>query len=141
MLQDKCVCFSSTDVQAVNNSHFGKPRKPVHLSNVHCTGSEEQILSCTHFEFTSLDDKKKALNESEVAGVICQPNSTPSDSGPTSGNNNNNNIPASPTISSTSGVETTEVHFDQLASLVMTNYLIAFALIVGLLVATFLAIV
>ena len=56
----------------MNNSHFGKPRKPVHLSNVHCTGNEKEIFSCTHFEFTSLDEKKEMLKQVEVAGVSCQ---------------------------------------------------------------------
>ena len=53
--------FFSTDVWAVNDSYYGKPRKPVHLSNVDCTGSEEQILSCDHAEFATLDDKRRGF--------------------------------------------------------------------------------
>ena len=133
----------------MNNSHFGKPRKPVHLSNVHCIGSEEHILSCAHIEFTSLDEKKEALNESEVAGVICQPSSNSGNLASISTSrgpiptrlpgdeNNNDNSDASdnPTISTTSSNQTIDELFDELISSVIPNYLIAFALIVGVLVA------
>ena len=59
----------------MNKSHYGKPRKPVHLSNVHCTGKEQQLLSCEHFEFTTLDAKKDILSHVDVAGILCQPQS------------------------------------------------------------------
>ena len=68
-------CFGTsffTDVQAVNGSRYGKPRKPVHLSNVHCTGREQQLLACEHFEFPTLDDKKDILSHVDVAGILCQ---------------------------------------------------------------------
>ena len=56
----------------MNKSRYGKPRKPVHLSNVHCTGAEQQLLSCKHFEFPTLDAKKDILSHVDVAGILCQ---------------------------------------------------------------------
>ena len=71
------LCVSlSTDVKAANRSRYGKPKKPVHLNYVHCTGTEQQILSCTHQEPPSLDEKKSILNQVQVAGVLCQPQSS-----------------------------------------------------------------
>ena len=139
----------------MNKSHYGKPRKPVHLSNVNCTGSEEQILSCTHTEFTSLDEKKEALNVSDVAGVICQPSSTSGNLASSSisrgpvptrlaedqNTNINNHSPENPTISSTYSNQTTDELPGELILSVIPNYLISFVLTVGLLVATILAIV
>ena len=127
----------------MSNSHYGKPRKPVHLGYVHCSGSEEQILSCMHFELPSLDEKKRALNKSDVAGVICQSSSTSSSRNLASSSTSRgpiptsapNNAPGDPTFNSTSSDQNTDEHFDELTSLVITNYLIAFALIVGLLIA------
>ena len=62
----------STDVQAVNKSRYGKPRKPVHWSNVHCTGNEQQITSCESHKFETLEDKKTILSHVNVAGVMCR---------------------------------------------------------------------
>ena len=67
-----CSSHIHAEVQAVKNSQYGKPRKPVHLSNVLCRGNETEIFSCTYFEFTSLDEKKEMLKEVEVAGVSRQ---------------------------------------------------------------------
>ena len=117
-----------TVVEALTKSHFGKPRKPVHLSNVHCSGGEDQILFCTHDEFASLDEKKKALNESDVAGVICQ----------------SSRMSGTPTSSSSSSYTTTIASSDETSSsflisdsnsVVVPAYLIAFALIVGVILA------
>ena len=52
-------------------SQYGKPRKPVHWSSVHCTGTEQQILSCDHNEF-SVEEKKAILVHIDVAGIKCQ---------------------------------------------------------------------
>ena len=96
------LCTSlSTDVQIASKSHYGKPRKPVHLKNVHCTGREQHILSCTLKEFNSLEEKKAILNEVEVAGVLCQPQSNtenpttedPTTDNPTRDNPANNSTP------------------------------------------------
>ena len=122
------------DSQAVTNSRFGKPKKPVHLNNVHCNGGEEGILSCTHTDLDSLDEKKKALSEVDVAGVICQ---TRSSSGPIATSAPNNG-PGNPTTS-TSGGETTDEVLSESSSSVIPNYLIAFVLAVGLVLAAVIA--
>ena len=75
MLYLHMCTVSEAEVQVQNNSHYGKPRKPVHMSNVYCNGSEQQILSCKYYEFSSLDWKKMALNLVEVAGVSCHSHS------------------------------------------------------------------
>ena len=67
--------FPDKGIQALNNSHYGKPRKPVHMSNVYCTGRELQIISCSHHKFVSLDERKEILHHVDVAGVSCQPQS------------------------------------------------------------------
>ena len=144
----------STDVQAVNNSHYGKPRKPIHLSNVRCSGRELQIFSCMHTEFSSLDEKKEAMNETNVAGVMCV--STTSNPIPTitptylnSNNNNNNennnekinnsndgnNAPGDPTVILMFGDQTTEGSLAQSLVTIIPNYLIALALFFGILLA------
>ena len=61
----------STKIYVFNNSYYNKPKKLIHLSYVHCNDSDQQILSCTHIEFTSLDKKKETLNEVDMADVIC----------------------------------------------------------------------
>ena len=130
------LLFPCTDAQAVNNSHYGKPKKPVHLSHVYCTGSEEQILSCAHIELASLDEKKKLLNEVDVVGVICQSSSTSGN--PTSAPNN---APGNPTMISTSSDQNTDGVIGELVSSVIPNYLIMFVLFMGLLMIIVLAIV
>ena len=67
------IFFLGTGMQALNNSHYGKPRKPVHMSNVYCTGKELQLISCLHHEFDSFEEKKDILSHVDVAGVSCQP--------------------------------------------------------------------
>ena len=57
----------------MNKSQFGKPRKPVHWSNIHCTGKEQQISACENHEFPTMDEKKSILGHINVAGVVCQP--------------------------------------------------------------------
>ena len=118
----------------MSKSYYGKPRKPVHLSNVHCTGNEQRILSCTYIEFTSLDEKKEVLNESDVAGVICQSSSTSSN--PASSSTPSDQIPT--TASSDQSADSLPGYS---ISLVVSNCLIAFVLTVALILAIILAIV
>ena len=153
----------STDVQAVNDSHFGKPGKPIHLSNVFCSGREQQILSCMHTEISSLDEKKEAMNETNVAGVICgsttsrpiptiaptYPNSNNNKESYNNNNNENNNnennnnnndndgnnAPGDPTVVVMSGDQTTEGSLAQSLVTTIPNYLIALALFLGILLA------
>ena len=68
--------FFSADVQAVNKSAYGKPRKPVHWSNMNCDGSEQQIISCYHHVFETMEQKKSFLSHLNVAGVKCLPTSS-----------------------------------------------------------------
>ena len=124
-----CALLFGTDVVAMVHSHYGKPRKPVHLSNVQCTGSEENILSCIHTQFTSLDEKKEALSKSEVAGVICQSRST-SDS--------SDNAPTGAPVDQNSNCSVDQTR-DGSHSSVIPLYLIAFVLVLGLLITTVLA--
>ena len=62
-------CFKA--VQELTQSKYGKPRKPVHWSNVHCNGDEQQISLCDHHTFSPLSTKKSLLDVIEVAGVKC----------------------------------------------------------------------
>ena len=57
--------------QEFTKSKYGKPRKPVHWSNVHCNGDEQQISLCEHHAFSPLDYKKFVLGLIDVAGVKC----------------------------------------------------------------------
>ena len=133
----------STDVQAVNNSYYGKPRKPVHLSNVSCTGSEEQILFCAHTEFATLDEKKEALHKLDVAGVICQSNNT---SGSRISSTSSGLLPtrtpvnqiegnSNDAIEDPSGDPTTDASPVQSIATEIPNYLIALALFVCVVLA------
>ena len=58
-------------VVAVGGSAYSKPNLTVHLSNVNCTGSEQNIAQCM-YTFLSLEDGKALLNQVEVMGVSCQ---------------------------------------------------------------------
>ena len=78
----------STAAQELTKSKYGKPRKPVHWSNVHCTGDEQQILTCEHHAFSPLSYKKSLLDIIEVAGVKCLPTvDTPANMNETNGSN------------------------------------------------------
>ena len=123
------IHFSFTDVQAVTNSHYGKPRKPVHLSNVQCSGMEEQILSCTHTEFISLNEKLEALNESNVAGVICQ-STTTSESLASSGTPSSHITTSAPVDQNADGLPTNSL------LLVIPIYFMALVMTLGLILAT-----
>lgn len=66
-----------TDAQAFNSSRFGKPRKPVHLNNVYCSGTELWLSECSAYKL-SLGNGRTLFNHVEVAGVSCHatPNRT-----------------------------------------------------------------
>ena len=55
----------------MGGSAYSKPNLTVHLSNVYCTGSEQNIAQCM-YTFFSLEDGKALLDQVEVAGVFCQ---------------------------------------------------------------------
>ena len=132
------------------------------MSNVRCSGREHQILSCMHSEFSSLDEKKDAMNETNVAGVICAsttshpiptiapmyPNSNNNKENNNNSNNNNNNennnnndndgnnAPGDPTVIVMSGDQTTaEGSLAQSLVATIPNYLIALGLFLGILLA------
>ena len=71
--KDKMTVHSSSfkAAQELTKSKYGKPRKPVHWSNVHCNGDEHQISLCEHHAFSPLDYKKYLLGLIDVAGVKC----------------------------------------------------------------------
>ena len=69
------ACFFSTcgynyyhvDAVAVKRAYFGSFEfHPIHLDNVQCTGSEENITQCSYITSTAIN-----CDHSEDAGVIC----------------------------------------------------------------------
>ena len=56
---------------AVGNSTYGKPRRAIHLNNVHCTGDEDSILDCNYHQYL-LDNGKLLMDLVEVVGVDCR---------------------------------------------------------------------
>ena len=55
------------DARAVKRAHFGSFEfHPIHLDNVLCTGSEENITMCSYVTSTAIN-----CDHSEDAGVIC----------------------------------------------------------------------
>lgn len=55
----------------MGGSAYSKPNLTVHLSNVYCAGSEQNIAECLYTSL-SLEDGKALLDQVEVAGVSCQ---------------------------------------------------------------------
>ena len=55
----------------MGGSAYGKPNLTVHLSNVYCTGSEQNIVQCMYTSL-SLEDGKVLFEQVEVSGVSCQ---------------------------------------------------------------------
>ena len=55
----------------MGGSAYNKSNLTIHLSNVYCTGSEENIAQCM-YTFLSLEDGKALLDQVGVAGVSCQ---------------------------------------------------------------------
>ena len=55
------------DAVAVKRAHFGSFEfHPIHLDNIQCTGSEENITQCSYVTSTAIN-----CDHSEDAGVIC----------------------------------------------------------------------
>ena len=55
---------------AILNSHYGKPNKTIHMTDVSCTGTEKNLYECTKTTY-SPETGKAALPNHEVAGVDC----------------------------------------------------------------------
>ena len=53
-----------------NGSEYGKPNLPIHISDVECLGTEDNLLDCTLTEL-SLQAGKDMLSQTDVAGVKC----------------------------------------------------------------------
>jgi len=52
---------------AFGNAHFGAGIGPIHLDNIGCNGSEENLISCSQNSFSSCYSGHR-----EDAGVRCQ---------------------------------------------------------------------
>ena len=64
-----CLFCLDTPVEAVavKRAYFGSfEYHPIHLDNVQCTGSEENITQCSYVTSTAIN-----CDHSEDAGVIC----------------------------------------------------------------------
>jgi len=48
LLHTSCNCIESTDVVALFTSHFGGGTGPIYLDNVGCSGSESNLMDCSH---------------------------------------------------------------------------------------------
>ena len=55
----------TTGAAAVTSAYFGQGTGPIHLDNVHCTGSEVNLLRCSH---STIDN----CGHHEDAGVRCR---------------------------------------------------------------------
>ena len=60
------MCFY-IGVRAYSRAHFGRGTGPIFFDNMRCSGSEAQLISCSHNIPSSSDD------HSEDAGVRCTP--------------------------------------------------------------------
>ena len=49
---------------------FGKPNKVIHISSVHCDGSETSIDQCFKKRYT-LEEGKRLILNIEVVGAVC----------------------------------------------------------------------
>ena len=59
--------FLYVEATALKKAHFGSFEfHPIHLDNVQCTGSEENITQCSYVTSTAIN-----CDHSEDAGVIC----------------------------------------------------------------------
>ena len=61
------VCWTSTDAVAFSNAHFGRGVGPINLDDVDCSGSESNILDCSHSYSVSC-----SISHYDDAGVRCQ---------------------------------------------------------------------
>lgn len=57
----------------MRNSAFGKPNRPIWLSNVNCDGLEDELDDCTWTRY-SIQQARIQLPSAVVAGVRCQGN-------------------------------------------------------------------
>ena len=64
--------FVQLDAVPYLNSYFGKPKKTLLLSEVVCTGEEDQLDQCA-YNFHSLAEGKALVDLVDVAGVACLP--------------------------------------------------------------------
>ena len=61
------VYYHHLEAVAVKRAYFGSFEfHPIHLDNVQCTGSEENITQCNYVTSTAIN-----CDHSEDAGVIC----------------------------------------------------------------------
>ena len=63
------------NIDATTGSLFGKPNKVIHISSVHCDGSETSIDQFFKKRYT-LEEGKRLISNIEVAGVVCHYQST-----------------------------------------------------------------
>ena len=56
-----------TDAVAFSSAHFGAGAGPIHLDHVACSGSEDNLIDCSHSSFVSCSGGHR-----EDAGVRCQ---------------------------------------------------------------------
>ena len=61
------MCFVPTDAVAFSGAHFSSGVGPIHLNNVACSGSETNLIDCSHSSTVSCNN-----GHSEDAGVRCQ---------------------------------------------------------------------
>ena len=62
-----CYNHHHLEAVAVKRAHFGSFEfHPIHLDNVQCAGSEENITQCSYGTSTAIN-----CDHSEDAGVIC----------------------------------------------------------------------
>ena len=58
--------FTPTDAVALSNAQFGAGTGPIHFNNVDCSGSEDNLLNCSHNSFSCYS------GHSDDAAVRCQ---------------------------------------------------------------------
>ena len=56
-----------SDVSSYFNAHFGQGSGPILLKNVGCTGSESNLIDCTHDPIGEIGD----CTHEDDAGVMC----------------------------------------------------------------------
>ena len=64
------VSFTIIGSIPVYGSQYGKPNYIIHISDVECEGTEDNINDCTLTDL-SLQDGKNVISQTEVAGVKC----------------------------------------------------------------------
>ena len=74
MLNVKCY-ISPTDASVVSTAVFGQGKGPVFLDQVHCIGTEDRLMECSHDgigshicgQFTAFLDEYESEHEFDVA--------------------------------------------------------------------------